>query len=135
MIGQPQLEAGRRARHDRVAAARDDRHRAGRQGRAGRPLAHVEAGVAAQQVGAAGGAQRRHVLGDDHWRAERGGAGKEAGQGAMLDALGSIVGIAGQAFGGGAFGGYGGFGGAQTPLNYGAPQYAGQLRPGYQAGV
>jgi hypothetical protein len=35
-------------------------------------------------------------------------AGKEAGQG-MLDALGSIVGIAGQAFGGGAFGGYGGF--------------------------
>jgi hypothetical protein len=62
-------------------------------------------------------------------------AGKEAGQGAMLDALGSIVGIAGQAFGGGAFGGYGGFGGAQTPLNYGAPQYTGQLRPGYQAGV
>lgn len=44
-------------------------------------------------------------------------AGKEAGQGAMLDALGSIVGIAGQAFGGGAFGGYGGFkgGGGMGP--------------------
>ncbi|CAN7691374.1 hypothetical protein ASC89_27305 [Devosia sp. Root413D1] len=38
-------------------------------------------------------------------------AGKEAGQGAMLDALGAVAGIAGRAFGGGSFGGYGGFGG------------------------
>ncbi len=48
-------------------------------------------------------------------------AGKEAGQGAMLDALGAIAGIGGkfseamkpkqQTTGGGTFGGYGGFGG------------------------
>lgn len=38
-------------------------------------------------------------------------AGKEAGQGAMLDALGTIVGIGGRIAGGGSFGGYGGFGG------------------------
>ncbi len=36
-------------------------------------------------------------------------AGKEAGQGAMLDALGTIAGIGGRLAGGGAFGGYGGF--------------------------
>lgn len=59
-------------------------------------------------------------------------AGKEAGQGAMLDALGSIGGIAGNLFGG--YGGFGG-GGAKAPLNYGAPQYTGQMRSGYQAGV
>jgi hypothetical protein len=41
-------------------------------------------------------------------------AGKEAGQGAMLDALGAVAGIAGRAFGGGAFGGYGGFGGSSV---------------------
>ena len=41
-------------------------------------------------------------------------AGKEAGQGAMLDALGTIVGIGGRIAGGGAFGGYGGFGGSSV---------------------
>ena len=40
-------------------------------------------------------------------------AGKEAGQGAMLDTLGAIVGIGGKAFSGG-FGGYGGFGGGSV---------------------
>ncbi|WP_439602798.1 hypothetical protein [Devosia sp.] len=41
-------------------------------------------------------------------------AGKEAGQGAMLDALGTIVGIGGRIAGGGSFGGYGGFGGSSV---------------------
>lgn len=41
-------------------------------------------------------------------------AGKEAGQGAMLDALGAIAGIGGKVFGGGGFGGYGGFGGGSV---------------------
>lgn len=47
-------------------------------------------------------------------------AGKEAGQGAMLDALGSIAGIAGSMFGGGGFGGYGGFkgGGGMGPNTF-----------------
>lgn len=41
-------------------------------------------------------------------------AGKEAGQGAMLDALGGLVGIGGRLASGGAFGGYGGFGGSSV---------------------
>lgn len=47
-------------------------------------------------------------------------AGKEAGQGAMLSALGTLAGIGGQMFSGG-FGGYGGFkgGGGMGPNTFG----------------
>lgn len=55
-------------------------------------------------------------------------AGKEAGQGAGLDALATIAGIGGKVFSGG----YGGFGGAPS---YAPPTYSGGLRLGYQAGV